>query len=433
MSGYRYPQNFEGPFRGKELSDQYRRNYPLCVKSEGLLQYPNWISKSNIYYPGFETNNRYGTDFNYYRNYATNDLFDYPINSQKDSLIVNLDDTIEKVDLNSNNDDSAFKKYDHLIFPYKTSKKRSSDQNRQKRFLDRRNSFEKLRDAIYSSDILFRRQCFSRIQDVLRLFEDDERFIINLRYYVNDVFRAQMAQAIRIAHILSSYIQLHVPFGTTSFAGNQYDSFNSFANTVGIKMKQDPQLDERLVIAEIMSTLNAHYPLLEVNVFFNGSEYARQKLYATQNTLAFGLSMIRTDSEMWLNRSNDDSHLTKSWYQDAINRFTYAGKGTFSGAGAFQPNNERNFYLNPDSFDLNSMSYRIDRYTVEMNLRRTFDGLTGSVNLPIKYYDAASSGVWFGPYYDCQKRTTKPSSTIRMSYSVPIVTGSNKPPVYETV
>ncbi len=356
-----------------------------------MLQFPNWISKSNI-------DGRSGTDFvNNYQYSPLNDALSYFMTQNKDQS-------------------------DHLVFPFKQA-------NRRKRFLDRRNAFEKLRDSIYSSNDYYKRQCYSVYQDVIRLYDDDERFILNLRYHVNDVFKPQMAQAIRIAHILSSYIQLHIPIGTTSAAGSQYDTFNLFANNVGNKMKQDPQLDERLVIAEIMSTLYANYPLLEANVFFNGTEYSRQKLYSTQNTLAFGLSAIRTDSELMLNRSNDDSHLTKSWYKDAISRYTFASKGTFGGAGAFQPENEKNFYSNPSTFDLNSLTYRIDRYSIEMNLRRSFDGLSGSVDLPVKFYDAASSGVWYGPYYDCQKPSNKPESTVRMSYSVPIVTAGNKPPM----
>ena len=64
-----------------------------------------------------------------------------------------------------------------------------------------------------------------------------------------------------------------------------------------------------------------------------------------------------------------------------------------------------------------------------MNIRNSFDGLSGSVDLPVKFYDAAASGVWFGPYYDCQKVSNRPQSIVRMSYSVPIITGANKPPM----
>ena len=372
-----------------------------------MLQFPNWINKYNS--DASSIDRAYGgTDYTY--NYHYNPLNDinYAMNRAKNNFFVNIDKSEQDF------------QYDQLIFPFKNKKR--------KRFLDRRNAFEKLRDSIYASND-YKRQCYSMYQEILRLHDDDERYILNLRYHANDVFKPQMAQAVRISHILSSYLQLHSPIGTTSSAGNQYDSFNYFSNVVGKKMRPDPQLDERIVIAEIMSTLYAHYPLLEVNVFFNGSEYNRQKLFSTQNTLAFGLSGFKTGSELLLNCSNDDSHLSKPWYQDAVSRYTFASKGTFSGAGAFQPDNEKNFYVNPNTFDLNSLTYRIDRYSIEMNIRNSFDGLSGSVDLPVKFYDAAASGVWFGPYYDCQKVSNRPQSIVRMSYSVPIITGANKPPM----
>lgn len=55
--------------------------------------------------------------------------------------------------------------------------------------------------------------------------------------------------------------------------------------------------------------------------------------------------------------------------------------------------------------------------------------MQGSVDLPVKSYDAAASGVWFGPYFDCQKRYLKTKTTMRMSYSVPITYASDKPPM----
>ena len=64
-----------------------------------------------------------------------------------------------------------------------------------------------------------------------------------------------------------------------------------------------------------------------------------------------------------------------------------------------------------------------------MNLRRTFDGMQGTTTLPIKSYDAPTSGVWFGPYFDCQKRYMKTKTTLRLSYSVPIITSMTKLPM----
>lgn len=53
---------------------------------------------------------------------------------------------------------------------------------RKKRFIDNRNSFEKLRDIIFDDQEYLRRRCISRpFQDIVLLKEDDERFILNLR------------------------------------------------------------------------------------------------------------------------------------------------------------------------------------------------------------------------------------------------------------
>ena len=45
--GFRYPQDFEGPYKGIHLIDVNNRKYPLCIKSEALLQFPNWINRYN--------------------------------------------------------------------------------------------------------------------------------------------------------------------------------------------------------------------------------------------------------------------------------------------------------------------------------------------------------------------------------------------------
>jgi hypothetical protein len=181
-----------------------------------------------------------------------------------------------------------------------------------------------------------------------------------------------------------------------------------------------------------MSTLQSNYPIQEVNVFFNGSEFKRQKFFSTQNTLGFGVSMIRSDIELLLNRSNDDTHLTKSWYIDAINRFIYGGDRTnFGGPYNFEKNEyEKKFYQSAGPFEssLNNQ-FRFDRYGIEMSLRSSFDGMHPNSELSPKFYDAPSSGIWFGPYYDCQKRFMKTKTSLRMSYSVPIITSITKLPV----
>jgi hypothetical protein len=246
------------------------------------------------------------------------------------------------------------------------------------------------------------------------------------RQHANVVFKPQIAQAVRIAHLLSAYLQLHSPFSPSVNSQNDFSPFNN----LGTNMRPDPQLEENIIIGEIMSTLIANYPLQEVSVFFNGTEYNRQKFYSTQNTLSFGVTMIRSDIETLLNRSNDNSHLTKSWYLDAISKFMYGGGKTIYG-GYYADEKEKSYYESAGPFDSSSMSngFKFDRYAVEMSIRRSFDGLSGNVDLPVKYYDAPSSGVWYGPYYDCQKRFVKTKTTLRMSYSVPIITALTKLPV----
>ena len=89
------------------------------------------------------------------------------------------------------------------------------------------------------------------------------RLMINIscffhRYHANQVFKPQIAQAIRIAHILSAYLQLHSPFSFSSVY-NQDDS--SRQKNFGSALKPDPQLEEYIIVGEIMSTLMANYPI----------------------------------------------------------------------------------------------------------------------------------------------------------------------------
>lgn len=46
INGFSYPYNVQGPYTGPQLHDP--SIYPLCRKSEGLLQYPNWINRNAI-------------------------------------------------------------------------------------------------------------------------------------------------------------------------------------------------------------------------------------------------------------------------------------------------------------------------------------------------------------------------------------------------
>lgn len=235
-----------------------------------------------------------------------------------------------------------------------------------------------------------------------------------------------MAQALRIAHVLSSYLQLHSPFSTSSV--NSQTDFGYLKNVEDLK--PDPQLDESIITGEIMSTLLSNYHVQEVNVFFNGSEFERQKFFSSQNTLSFGLSAIRSDIELILNRSTDDSHIKKSWYLDSIMRFRFSGKTKF--AGPYKTEEEKRYFESAGPFNdgLFGQTFKFDRFGIEMNIRKTFDGLNGNVEISPKFYDAASGGIWFGPYFDCQKRYMKTKTTLRMLFSVPIITKINKDPMY---
>lgn len=410
LSEYHYPYQFQGPYMGKRID--YNPNiYPLCMKSNGLIQFPTWVSKNAV-------------DFILPPNLPSGTVT--AGSPPLDRLIKRRRKRDLKVKKEEEDDDAwleAIREHHEKLKPIKldlTGKKRT------KRFIDKRNNFEKLRDSIYDNqDDLQRRCAMEPFRDILYLNEDDERFYLNLRYHANEVFKPQMAQAIRIAHLLSSYIQLFSPFSSSSiYNQNPFGTSNNF-NT---NLKTDPQLEEYVLIGEAISTLMANYPLQEVNIFFNGTAYDLQKFYSTQINLGMGFSAIRSDIEFILNKTTDGTHLSKTWYKDASNRFLYGGGKSLFG-GPYEYDDERKFYQNAGPFDANAFknSFAFDRFGIEMSLRREFQGLSGNVEIPPKYYDAAVSGVWFGPYYDCQKRYMKTRTTLRMAYSVPIITSMDKP------
>lgn len=128
ISGFSYPFNFQGPYKGIDLPNRPNSS-PLCEKSEGLLQYPNWISRN------FVENQIHTQEISSFNHYFKRDLNFLKIKS-----------------------------------------------NRTKRFIDRRNNFEKLRDSIFIDKDLFDRRCGSlSFQDIIFLNDDDERFTANLR------------------------------------------------------------------------------------------------------------------------------------------------------------------------------------------------------------------------------------------------------------
>lgn len=149
VGGFHYPPDVQGPYRGKELGNNMVA-YPLCSKSEGLLQYPNWVSKNAFEYPVPSVAHS-SLDFNYNQNLRRRRR-DLTSSSSSSKPAVEEPVNGEKV------------------------------LNRKKRFLDRRSNFEKLRDAIFADQENLVRRCnMMPFQDILLLNEDDERFINNLR------------------------------------------------------------------------------------------------------------------------------------------------------------------------------------------------------------------------------------------------------------
>lgn len=148
VSQFHYPGDFQGPYKGKELGGDFFK-YPLCLKSEDLLEYPNWVSKSQIEI-AMPNLGATSIDPNFNQNFkrSVDPLEDMAQNSTKNNL----------------------------------KKNKQKKHHRKKRFVDKRNNFEKLRDSIYLDQDLMRRKCLSRhYQDIHLLNDDDERFILNLR------------------------------------------------------------------------------------------------------------------------------------------------------------------------------------------------------------------------------------------------------------
>ncbi len=225
ISEYHYPPNFQGPYLGKQID--YNPNiYPLCVKSDGLIQYPNWISKNAI-------------DFIVPPSSVGTIPMDGPIFDQHFVKKRETEKVVSKALKLVATSLSASSKFE-------SRETEKTNKIRKKRFIDKRNNFEKLKDSIYENqDDLQRRCAMNLFKDVILLNEDDERFILNLRYHANEVYKPQTAQAVRIAHLLSAYLQLHSPFGASSiYTQNTFGTLNNFKEN----LKTDPQLEEHYLI-----------------------------------------------------------------------------------------------------------------------------------------------------------------------------------------
>ena len=172
VNGFHYPLGVQGPYRGKELAggvsdDGLASNYPLCTRSDHLLQFPTWVSKNAVEF-GMPNSATSSSDYNFNMNLKRKKK-----KRRRRQVSSSADPPLYKlVKLSLNEDDTKTE-----------TAKQEESKPRQKRFLDRRNNFEKLRDSIYSDQDFLKRKCMSRLfQDVLMLNEDDERFTLSLQY-----------------------------------------------------------------------------------------------------------------------------------------------------------------------------------------------------------------------------------------------------------
>lgn len=198
--------------------------------------------------------------------------------------------------------------------------------------------------------------------------DDSIRFVNDLTRHVDRIARPFTLQAVRLAHLFSSYLALYRPDRDP-------------ANDGFLDLRPDSPLSEQWLESEIISTGLAYTQLLEVGIYLNGSEYERQnpfqqrgELFEGQNefgyrtsvfrNMNFGLSFIRfdqDDNKYILNRTLDGSYLNEgSWYDKAMRMTT---------------------------------SIQTTRYSVSMAMRRDLLG-TQLIKLPTLLYDAPTTGVW---------------------------------------
>ncbi|UJR14002.1 hypothetical protein I4U23_001002 [Adineta vaga] len=281
-----------------------------------------------------------------------------------------------------------------LLTQYPTWQLERSKRHQNRRSIARPNLFEKLRSLIFNRPST----CppWSHIGMLPDEQNDDEniRFINDLTRHVDRIARPFTLQAVRIAHLFSSYLALYRPDRDP-------------ANDGFLDRRPDPPLTEQWLEAEIMSTGLAYSQLLEVGIYLNGSEYERQNPFQQRGEplegqnefgyrtsvfrqMNYGLAFIRFDNneeKYILNRTLDGSYLNEgSWYDKAM---------------------------------LMRSNIETARYSVSMAMRRDILG-TQLIKLPELLYDAPTTGIWFGPYHDCSFKKSTPNSMVRWRYSVPI-------------
>ena len=290
-----------------------------------------------------------------------------------------------------------------LLTQYPTWQTEKSAKDRSRRSIPRPNIFEKLRSLVFNRPS----SCppWSHIAMLPAEQNDDEniRFISDLTRHVDRIARPFTLQAVRLAHLFSSYLALYRPDRDP-------------ANDGFIDRRPDPPLTEQWLESEIMSTGLAYNQLLEVSIYLNGSEYERQNPFQQRGEyfdaekefgyrtsvfrhMNYGLAFIRFDHDedkYILNRTLDGSYLNEgTWYDQAMQSLS---------------------------------QIQTARYKVSMAMRRDFAG-TELIKLPTLLYDSPTTGVWFGPYHDCSFTNPTPNTMVRWRYSVPIFKELGRLPV----
>ncbi|CAF1327965.1 unnamed protein product [Adineta steineri] len=281
-----------------------------------------------------------------------------------------------------------------LLTQYPTWQVEQTKHYQYRRSVPRPNLFEKLRSLIFNRPSTCPPWSHIAMLPVEQNDDDNIRFVNDLTRHVDRIARPFTLQAVRLAHLFSSYLALYRPDRDP-------------ANDGFLDRRSDPPLTEQWLESEIMSTGLAYTQLLEVGIYLNGTEYERQNPFQQRGEplegqnefgyrtsvfqhMNYGLAFIRFDNDdekYILNRTLDGSYLNEGgWYDKALQ---------------MRANIEK------------------QRYSVSMTMRRDILG-TQLIKLPTLLYDAPTTGVWFGPYHDCSFPNPSSKSMVRWRYSVPI-------------
>jgi hypothetical protein len=255
-----------------------------------------------------------------------------------------------------------------LLQQYPTWQGERSKRHQHRRAIPQANLFEKLRSLIFNRPSACPPWSHIAMLPVEQNDDDNIRFINDLTRHVDRIARPFTLQAIRLAHLFSSYLALYRPDRDP-------------ANEGFIDRRSDPPLTEQWIESEIMSIGLAYTQLLEVSIYLNGSEYERQNPFQHRDEILegknefgyrtsvfrhmnYGLAFIRFDNDddkYILNRTLDGSYLNEGgWYDKAMQMIS---------------------------------NIQTKRYSVTMSMRRDMLG-TQLIKLPTMLYDAPINGIW---------------------------------------